>query len=166
MAEIFLYVGTILIAFEIIREVSHLPTLIIILWWKFFRCTFGNVDKLIKNCPMKVIRITLRVVLRILASPIVVLAITTAIAIVVIWLAGTILVMINNLVNGVYRMELKNMQKEKEQAKLIGKVFRFFVPKVENEIIGQAIDKIYIRFVAIIGIILITVGFVYKLVIN
>ncbi len=162
MAEIFLYIGTILIAFEIVREVSHLPTLIIILWWKFFRCTVGYVEKLIKKCPVKVIRIILLVVLRVLVSPILVLAIATAIAIIVIWLVGTIIIMINNLVNGVYRKEMKKMQKT--EAKSMEKVFRFFLPQVENEMIESAIDKINIRFMAIIGIIFITIGLVYELV--
>ncbi len=70
--------------------------------------------------------------------------------------------MINNLVNGVYRKEMKKMQKT--EAKSMEKVFRFFLPQVENEMIESAIDKINIRFMAIIGIIFITIGLVYELV--
>lgn len=162
MAGVLFYIGTTLIAFEIVREVSHLPTLIIILWWKLFRGTAGYVDRLIKNCRVKIIRIVLRVLLRILVSPILVLAIATATVIIVIWLAGTIIIMINNLVNGIYKKEIKKMQIT--EAKSMGKVFRFFLPQVENEMIESAIDKINIRFMAIVGIIFITAGFIYELV--
>lgn len=161
MAEAFLYIGTVLIAFEIVRDVSHLPTLIIILWWKFFRYTVGSADRLIKKCQVKVIRIILRVLLRVIVSPVLILAIATALVIIVIWLGGTIIILINNIVNRIYRKEMKNMQIT--EAPLMGKVFRFLLPGIENEVIESAIDKVYIRFVAIIGIIFVTVGFLYKL---
>lgn len=162
MAEVFLYIGTVLIAFEIVRDVSHLPTLIIILWWKFFRYTVGRADRLInKKCPVKVIRIILRVLLRVIVSPVFILAIATALVIIVIWLVGTIIILINNIVNRIYRKEMKNMQIT--EAPLMAKVFRFLLPGIENEVIESAIDKVYIRFVAIIGIIFVTVGFLYKL---
>ena len=45
----------------------------------------------------------------------------------------------------------------------MGQVFSFFLPGIKNEAIESAIDKVYIRFVAIIGVILVTVGFLYKL---
>jgi hypothetical protein len=160
MAEIFLYTGTVLIAFEIIRDVSHLPTIATIFWWILFNSISKYEEKILSRNKFIVFRILVIILTSIILFLIFVVTVIIAIITILIWMFGTALFTFNRLINNIYINGLKQVLTLQDS--LLLRIYKFVIPNIKQEDIESAYNKINIRFIAIIGVILITVGFILK----
>lgn len=157
---ILLYSGAILIAYEIAGEVSHLPTLMVTLVSHIFDLG-NNVDRWVTNLP-KIIRIGIRILIRVILLPIFVVATALVMVVMGLWLVGQVIKFIDIVLNKVYRFEVKRIVEQ--QPKITKGIIHAFLPKIEDEEISSAIEKIRVPFLAFVGIVLLTIGFILELI--
>ena len=158
---ILLYIGAILIAYEIAGEVSHLTTLVVTLVSHIFEFLINNVDRWVTNFP-KIIRIGIRILIRVVLIPIFVVAIALAIVITGLWLVGQVIKFIDIVLNKVYRFEVKRIVEQ--QPKITKGIIHVFLPKIKDDEISSALEKIRVPLLAFLGIVLLTIGFNLELI--
>ncbi|MBA7614997.1 hypothetical protein ES703_22272 [subsurface metagenome] len=154
---ILLYIGTMLIAFEIVGQVSHVPTFVILPLYHSFVLLISSGDKRIHLKP-RIVRIMLRILLRIILLPIFIVVMLLVLLVIILWLIGWILKLLNNLINNIYQKGLTP-----EHPRLMEWI-RPFLPQRTDEEILTALKQIRIPFMACIGIILLTLGFILHLI--
>ena len=155
------YTGAILLAYEIVGEVSHLPSFILILIFHTFQWLIRSTDKSPRYYP-RIARITIRILIRVLLLPIVIVAIGVAIVIIGLWLIGQIIKYLDLQLNRLYRFEIKLLAEQ--QSKTIWGIFHLFLPNIKDEEIKSAFDKIRVPFIGFLGLILLTAGLILELI--
>lgn len=161
MSIILAYTGAILLAYEIVGEVSHLPSFAILLISHIFQLLVQSTDRLSNYSP-RIVRIILRILIRVVLLPILVVAIGLAIVIIGLWIVGLVIKYMDLELNKLYRFEIKLLAKQ--QGKLTMRIIHAFLPNIKDEEIVSAFDKIRVPFIGFIGIILLTAGFIIQLI--
>lgn len=155
-ATVLVYLGTILVAFDVVNEISNVPTLVLLLFNRFYHYVAGHVQKMTSSISPRLPRTVLRVVVML---PLIIPLVSLALVVVLSWLVEQILRIINTYTNRLYQSERKRVKQI--QPELLASVVHRFVPKATDEDITKAIEH-PIHFVALIGLSLIIVGFILQ----
>jgi len=158
---ILLFSGAVLIAFEIAGGFSHLPGYVLLLIFHIFQFLVEKVDKHVRSINKK-IRIALNILMVIIMSPIIISTFILSIVVVILWIIGQILMLVDKILNNNYRNEIKRLTKQ--QPKRVLGTIKFFLPKMKDEEIFTAIAKIKVPFVAFIGLVLLIIGFILEII--
>lgn len=158
---VLLSIGSILVGFNYLDKVAHLVLLITLPLVNptYHWFTSKNLSDRIPLSYPKMVRILLFVLSCIMLSPLIILIISWGIIIIVLHIASRIPVFINARLNVYYLKQLNKLQPE-----LYGwlRIAPQLTSLTDSEM-SSALEKMRIPFIAIIGLVIFVIGFIWQL---
>lgn len=157
--EILLFTGAVLIAFEVLGDVRHLTNFGLVAVANIFAGLFYSPSESTEERaqPKRSNTAPLRIMHQLLLIPIAILVFCLSIVFIILGTVSYFPRGLNRFLNIIYRRQLKPWQPR------FLWMYQALIPNVTEDQIDEALDKMNVPFVAILGLILVSVGFALQI---
>lgn len=164
MSSILLYIGTILIAFQMVGDLSHLFALITHSFWRLARALIPEKEAQARQSQGTFMRALKSVLWRVPLLLFIVVVLAIVVALFLVWVVGRLLAVINAKLNSMYAKALDPRETNYiSMSRALAITMNKQDPAIDDVHVWERIKQRGFPFVGLIGIIILSAGFALQL---